>query len=289
VVTGNAPTAYNVCVYNGTTVGTSRLIANTVYTAAPQPTVLTITPGAGSSLGGDTVTVTGTGFPTTAGAIKATLGGAALTSIVPIDSTTFTATTPQHAGELDVPLVVTTDNGAATKTAAYDYLNGISISPNTASNANDGVWVDVRGVGFESLAFDTLGFNDPSAVVGAARVWLVDAEGGACTGTSPIVCAGTAYAPGNNSDATFDATGGPTAECGAVAVISGNELFCRLDLHTGGLDPADASAQTAGAAAVVPNGTYTLTVVNTGDPDADPADVTQNVISSGSTFTVSDF
>lgn len=263
------PTPYNVCIYTGTSPTTDRLLATAMYTAATAPAITAVVPGAGSSLGGSMITVTGSAFPTSPGSIRATLGGVPLNNIIPLDANTFTAVTPVHAGELDVPLVVTTDTGTITETAAFDYLNGVEVSPNTASNTSDGVWLDVRGVGFESLTFGTGAF-----ATGDARVALVD---GRETGYS----AGTTNAVGYLT--------GPTTECTSVFVISGNELFCKLDLNTGGLVTTTGVAQAAGPAAIVPNGTYSLTVISDSDDTLIDGAFEQSVVSSGSTFTVSDF
>lgn len=267
---------YNICIYNGSTADASRLLASAPYTVATPPDADSISPLGGSSLGGDTITISGTNFPTAAGSIQATLGGLPLTGVTPVDSNTFTATTPAHAAETGVPLVVTTTSGTSTLTASFNYVNGISISPNTASHASSSVWVDVKGVGFESLAFDPLPFAANTGSNDKARIYLVDARG-ACVAGPPVCTGTTAYTPAS-------ATAGPIAECKTPAVISGTELFCKLDLSTGALDPA---THLPAAVAVVPNGTYTLTVVSSGDTDA--TGFTQSVISSDSTFTVADF
>ena len=280
VAASGAPTQYNVCVYSDIAANSGRLLANAQYTAAVPPNPTGVTPASGSSLGGDTITVTGTNFPTAAGSITATLGGLPLTNVTPVDANTFTAVTPSHAAETNVPLVVTTSTGTTTLTSAFSFVNGISIAPNTAPNTATSVWVDVRGVGFSSLGFD----DDPIAGGGtptltAARVFLVDARG-ACTGNTTS-CVGTnAYAP---------ASANVLAECSTPAVISDNELFCQLNLAAGAINLAATPNPAAATITTVPNGTYTLTVVNNGSPAASPANVTQSVISSGSTFTVAPF
>jgi hypothetical protein len=283
VTIANGPT-YNVCLYNSNSTSTGRLIAATTYTVAVPPAATAILPAAGSSLGGDIVTITGSGFPTNPGAIRATLGGLPLTNINPIDPNTFTATTPTHAAEVDVPLVVNTDTGTSTLAAAFDYVNAISISPNTAPNTATAVWVDVRGVGFESLTFSATAFDSTQMSLStAARVYLVAGTGAACSGAAPNVCANTLYSP-SGSGGVF--TAGPSAECVTPTVISGTELFCKLNLQAGKLTPSS-GAVGSGATAVVPNGPYSLVVVSNGSPNA--SGITQSVLSSGSTFTVSDF
>jgi hypothetical protein len=118
----------------------------------------------------------------------------------------------------------------------------------------------------------------------APRIWLVAGTAAACTGMmAPYTCANTLYAPSGSMGAF---TAGPSAECGTPTVISGTELFCKLNLAAGKLTPASGAVNT-NANAVVPSGSYSLVVVSNGSPNA--SGITQSVISSGSTFTVSDF
>ncbi len=260
-------TKYNVCTYASTTVN-SALIGTGTYTVAAAPTFggSPIAPASGPALGGGTITITGSGLPTTANSITATLGGTALTSVTPVSATAFTAVVPSHAPGL-ANLVVTTAAGAQTVTGAYTYANGVTITPNTApsatSTALNPVYVDVAGAGFSSDTFGSTGST--------ARVWLVDGS------YDPGATAGT--------PATTYATG-PSAECTGVVVVSDNELICSLNLATGLLVPSTGVAATA----AVPDGTYTLTVVSNGAIAAsDAVGYSKTDISSGSTFTVAPY
>jgi hypothetical protein len=258
-------TKYNVCTYASTT-ASAPLIGTATYTVAAAPTISSppIGPASGPALGGGTITISGTGLPTTANSITATLGGTALTSVTPMSSTAFTAVVPAHAPGL-VNLVVTTAAGPQTITGAYTYANGITVTPNTApaatSTSVNPAYVDVNGAGFSSDIFGSSGSS--------ARVWLVDGA------YNPDITGASAYVKG------------PTAECTGVVVISDNELICSLNLATGALDP---TTGTASGTPLVPDGTYTLTVVNNGAIGA--GDVTgylRTDISSGSTFTVAPY
>lgn len=74
-----------------------------------------IEPAKGSSFGGTNITISGAGFGSTA---TVTIGGIAATNVTVKNSTTITATTPQHAiGGTDV--VVTTDGMTATLSGAF--------------------------------------------------------------------------------------------------------------------------------------------------------------------------
>jgi hypothetical protein len=261
-------TKYNVCTYSSTTLN-APLIGTATYTVAAAPTFggSPIAPASGPALGGGTITISGTGLPTTAGSISATLGGTALTSVTPVSTTAFTAVAPSHAPG-PVNLVVTTAAGPQTITGAYTYANGITITPNTAPSATatavNPVYVDVAGAGFSSDIFGSSGTN--------SRVWLVDG-----LYNPDVSTGGPSY------------LNGPSAECTGVVVISDNELICSMNLATGLLVPA--TGVTASPVAAVPNGTYTLTVVSNGAigaGDADPA-LLQTDISSGSTFTVAPY
>jgi hypothetical protein len=76
-----------------------------------------IAPVKGSSFGGTAITITGAGFGPTA---TVTVGGLAATNVAVVNSTTISATTPQHAiGGTDV--VVTTDGMTATLAGAFTF------------------------------------------------------------------------------------------------------------------------------------------------------------------------
>ncbi len=257
---------YNVCVYAGNTVGnatTSGLLASGTYTIAAAPTITNITPESGPALGGQKVTVTGTGF--TAGT-TATIGGSALTSVtVNTTGTQFTAVTPSRAAGNDLVLVVTATGGAVDSTDDaqtdddYSYLNGITVTPNTNAGATSAT-LDISGVGFSALDW-TAPTNSLSAV---GHIFLVAGTYNAATDAS-------------QSSDTDKRTNGPTAECTDVLLIGDTELVCNLDL-TKSINPADGTTANSAPA----EGAYVVTVVNTGA--AGPT--FQSKVTSGSIFTV---
>ncbi len=284
-------TKYNVCVYASSTTG-DPLIGTSSYSVAPAATLAntnTITPSSGPALGGSTITVTGTGFPTTAAQISATLGGVALTNITPISTTSFTAVTPYRASGT-VALAVTTPAGTVTKQSAFTYSNGIVISPNTASSttatSTNPVYVDVLGSNFLAMNF-------------GSYTAATDAGAGSATANSQVFLVDGAYTAGTT---TLTYTNGPIARCTGVIVISDSELICQLNLLTGKLvNTTGASAGATAPTGTVPDGTYTLTVVSNGatatgatndptlSPTVTPAGITVSDISSGSTFTVAKY
>jgi hypothetical protein len=85
----------------------------------PTLSVISISPVAGGTGGGTTVTITGTGFTTTLSS-SVTFGGVAGTNVRVIDAVTLQVTAPAHAlGPVDV--VVTVGASSVTKTNAFTY------------------------------------------------------------------------------------------------------------------------------------------------------------------------
>ncbi|MEU8610247.1 IPT/TIG domain-containing protein [Actinoplanes sp. NPDC048791] len=270
VLGSGATTAYNVCLYNGTAAD-SILLANAgTYTVAAQFTVdpNPIDLDGGPAQGGTLITVTGTGFPTGADAITASLGGAPLKNIKRTGSTTFTGVTTAHAPGM-VNLSVTTAAGTIIRSNAFEYSYGITVQPNTApSNTTRDIYV--TGAGFLDLDFAEAG--EPSAN-SEAHVYLVDGVYDA-TDTTPT-----------------EKDNPPVAECEAALVLSDTALLCSLNLEDK-LIPAT-GLQIGGGGTPVPDGVYTVAVVNTGLAAAAAASasvtISASILTSGSTFTVSDY
>lgn len=86
--------------------------------SAPVPTITSITPAAGSTAGGDTVTIQGTGFVANA---NVTFGGVRATNIVVNSGTSVSAKTPAHAAGAVEVVLTNVDNQSATKPAGYTY------------------------------------------------------------------------------------------------------------------------------------------------------------------------
>ncbi len=95
------------------------------YTYSSGPTVSSINPNAGTTLGGTPVTITGTNFVAPA---TVTLGGTAATGVSVVSGTTITATTPAHAAGI-VDVVVQTNGMTASLPSGYQY----STPPSAAS------------------------------------------------------------------------------------------------------------------------------------------------------------
>ncbi len=94
----------------------------------PAPTVTSITPNTGSSAGGTSVTIAGTGF--VAGA-TVSLGGTAATAVNVGSSTSITATTPAHAAGAVNVVVTNPDTQSGTLTNGYTYTTSTGGGPIT--------------------------------------------------------------------------------------------------------------------------------------------------------------
>ena len=82
------------------------------------PTVTSVTPGTGPNAGGNTVTITGTGFT---GATSVTFGGVAATSFTVVNDTTITSVVPSSATNGAVSVIVTTAVGSNAGNTLYSY------------------------------------------------------------------------------------------------------------------------------------------------------------------------
>ncbi|HVG20246.1 MAG TPA: IPT/TIG domain-containing protein [Blastocatellia bacterium] len=99
------------------------------YTApgpAPAPTINSINPSSGTTSGGTSLTITGTGFSPGA---RVTIGGVAATSVIVVSSTSITAITPSHAEGLVSVSVTNSDGQSATRSNAYTYIAAAPVAP----------------------------------------------------------------------------------------------------------------------------------------------------------------
>jgi len=85
---------------------------------AAAPTVTGINPNVGSTTGGTSVTISGTGFQ---GYATVTIGGVKATGVTIVDSTTITATTGAHAAGVVNVVVQNPDSQSGTLTNGYTY------------------------------------------------------------------------------------------------------------------------------------------------------------------------
>ena len=159
-------------------------IAAFVYVAGP-PTVTSVSPASGSTSGGTSVTITGTGF---SGATGVTIGGVAATGVTVVSATSITATTPAGSAGL-VNVAVTTGSGTGTGTGVYTYAappTVTSVSPVSGSTAG-GTAVTITGTGFVSGATVTVGGSAVTSVVFVSSTSLTAVTPTGAVGARDIV------------------------------------------------------------------------------------------------------
>ena len=156
--------------------------ANTLYAYQGVPTVASVSPSSGPLAGGQSVTITGTGFT---GATAVSIGGMAATAVTVVNATTITATTPAgSAGTASV--LVTTAFGTNSANTLYTHQAAptvTSVSPSLGPLAG-GQSVTITGTGFTGATAVTIGGTAATAVTVVSSTSL--------TATTPAGSAGTA-------------------------------------------------------------------------------------------------
>lgn len=257
-------TAYYICVWSaaaGTTSGASLLSSTTAtgFTAYTAPTVTNVAPVSGPSIGGTSVTITGTGFSTTAASNKVTIAGAAAT-VTSASATTLVVTAPAGTSSTGA-IIVNSPSGTVTATATYAYQDGLTVTPNTTTTTA-AVNLDVLGSGFKSVTF-------AAAVSTAGQNFTKDAN-------AHIVLAVKAFNPALMAAGAY-AAGAAAAECTDVVVLSDTELICTLD--------PTVTAAPAGALTV---GSYQVHLMSD-NHTTDTSFVRSTIVTSGSAFTIAPY
>ena len=139
--------------------------------AAAVPTITTVSPASGTTNGGTSVVLTGTGFT---GATGVTFGGAAATAFTVNTDTQITATAPAHAAGA-VNVSVTTSGGTDTRTGGYTYVGTLTV---TAQPANFSYSGTLTGAQINLASSFAVGINDTT---GNNAGWNVQATVGTFT------------------------------------------------------------------------------------------------------------
>jgi len=133
----------------------------------PAPTVTSISPTSGSTAGGTTITITGTGFTQV---ISVNIGDVAAKNVRVVSSTSITATTPPHASG-SASVLVTTADGTSTSNTSFTYAAAtaplvVGTPPPTSSGSSSTVTLHDPVTGAEAgTAVPFPGFNGPIKVV----------------------------------------------------------------------------------------------------------------------------
>jgi hypothetical protein len=162
------------------------------YTRVAPPTASGVTPTAGPTAGGTSVTITGTNFT---GVTNVTFDGMDAIRFTAASDTQIIVTTPAHgAGSVDV--VVTTPGGGTTLTGAFTFVAAptiAGITPATGStDADEPTQVTLTGTGFQAGA--TVAFG------GAAATGVTVVDSTTLTALAPAHAAGTVDVVVRNPD-----------------------------------------------------------------------------------------
>jgi hypothetical protein len=215
----------------------------------PAPTVSSISPTSGTTSGGASVTITGTGFLSGA-TVK--VGGTSATPIVVASSTSITAKTPSHSSGSASVVVTNTDSQTGTLSNGYTFLNPApnvtAISP-TSGATSGGTAVTITGTGFRSGASVKIGGTSATAVTVVSST--------AITAITPVHSSGATSVEVTNSDGQSDtltngftySTSNPAPTISKVSPASGRTAGGTAVIITGTGFLSGASVKFGGASA----------------------------------------
>jgi hypothetical protein len=213
------------------------------YTYLPVPTVTGVSPGSGPSVGGNTVTVTGTGF-TDASAVS--FGSTPATSFTVNSDSSITATVPAGAVGID-DVTVTTPGGTSATSAADQYVYHPTCTT-TITGTNSSKITVSSGL---TCLVDATQSGQVTVEAGAALSVTDSTVSGAVTATDP---AGITYC-GSTESGNLIVTGatGPVVLSGALP----DGTACAADTISGAVTVNGASAPVT-VTGVKERGTLTL-------------------------------
>jgi hypothetical protein len=232
-----------------TTPDTQTGTGTSLYSYAAAPTVSAIAPTSGSTAGGTTVTITGTGFATGA---TVTIGGSAATGVTFVNATSLTATTAAHAAGLTSVVVTNPDTQAGTGTSLFTFIAPPTVSAiaPTGGSIGGGTAITITGTGFVSGATVALGGSAATGVVFVSATSLTATTAAHAAGvvsvvvTNPDTQTGTGtnlftYAPAPVVSAIAP-IGGPLAG-GTAVTITGTGFVTGATVTIGGTTPTGIS------------------------------------------------
>jgi len=229
----------------------------------PAPTVSTISPASGTTAGGTTVSITGTGF--FAGA-TVSLGGTAATGVTVVSSTSITATVPAHAAGAVTVTVSNTDGQSGNLTNGYTYTSSSggggtirfvqvkAATPQTASSSVSVAYAVAETAG--DLNIVAVGWNDATSTVSS----ISDSRG-----NSYSLAIGPTTGSGIRQSIYYarNIAGGSN-----TVTVTFNQAAAAVDLRVleySGLDtasPLDVTAGAAGSGTAPSSGSATTTAAN---------------------------
>jgi hypothetical protein len=158
------------------------------------PVVTSVSPSAGSPLGGYSVSVSGTGFT---GATAVDFGATHATDVVVSSDDSLTATVPAGSGTVDVTVKTAAGTSATSAADEFDYVGQPTVSAVSPSQgpATGGNLVDVTGTSLTGATVVDFGTGNPASDITVISDTLLTAEAPAGTGTVDV----TVTVPGGTS------------------------------------------------------------------------------------------
>jgi len=201
----------NVVVTNGEEQSGALSNGYTYFLTNPAPTVTSITPSAGTSNGGTSINVTGTGFLPGA---TLTLGGTSATSVTVLGSASMTAVTPAHTAETVNVVITNTDAQNGSLPNGYLYTSGTT------------------GLGLVVPSGD---MSSATVLAGQTASYFLSIGGEGMSGTASLTCSGapkgaTCSAPGAQ---TFNATAPVTFQVKVTTTPRTTSSLGVIGLETG--------------------------------------------------------
>jgi hypothetical protein len=258
--------------------GTSATSTNDQFTYDTTPTITSVAPSAGKAAGGESVTITGTGFLTTVAATGVKFGGTNATSFTVNSDTQITATTPAHAaGLVDVTVQNTTGTSANTANDNFTYDTTptvTSLSPNSGATAG-GTSVTITGTGFltaTSVKFGVTNATSFTATSDTSITATAPAGSGAVdvtvtntTGTSALSANGIySYTPLAAPTVTSISPSSGVATGGTSVTITGTNFTAASTVKFGATAATSATVNNSTSiTATSPAGTGTVDVTVT--------------------------
>ena len=201
--------------------GGSAATSGDQFTYIPAPAVTSLTPSAGPTGGGTSVTITGTDF---SGATGVSFGGSAATTFTVHSATQVTATSPAGSGAVDVIVTTLGGSSAATSGDQFIYAAGPVVTSvfRNLGPTTGGTAVTISGANFTTATLVTFGTEPASSFVVESdasitavstlhAAGVVDLTVTTPGGTSPVAVADRFTFVGAKWCATFDHAIVPTS------------------------------------------------------------------------------
>jgi IPT/TIG domain len=201
--------------------GTSATVAGDRYTYDARPAVKNVSPNAGSTAGGNTVTINGTNFLL---GTSVKFGATASSLVTFVSATQLKAVAPAHAaGTVDV--TVTTPGGTSAIVAGDHYAYGPpTVSSFTPTSGITGSSVTINGTGFAPGAIVKFGLKASTVVTFVSGTQIkATVPNGAITGKISVTTAAGTGTSASNFTVTLSITGfsPTTGPAGTVVTITG--------------------------------------------------------------------